>query len=114
VASTRLPSHFSNFPREDDVVPVVLERRGNDGEADLALLREVEEIVARDRALDGRALRLEIGRSFFQRPGIQARTGDPVAPISEAFSSTAIENLAERFACPAPASSCDVRGAGES
>ena len=69
---------FLERAERDDVVAVVLEGRRKDGEADLAARREVIEIVARDVALDGRALLAIVGEEFLERAWIQHAAGDPV------------------------------------
>ena len=99
VSTRRLekPRHpLLEVAERDDVVSVVLKRRGKDGEADLSALREVEEIVGRDRALDGRALGDEVGEKLRQRPGIQHAARDPVRADLGGFLEDRDRHIAER------------------
>ena len=79
---------------------MVLERRGKDGEADLAALREEEEIVARDGALDGGALREKVGQKLGQRPRVQDAPGDPVGSDLGGLLEHGDRDLAERLGAP--------------
>jgi hypothetical protein len=69
---------FLERAEREDVVAVVLERGRKDREADLAARREVIEIVARDVALDGRALLAIVREELAERARVEHAAGDSV------------------------------------
>ena len=90
------PSHpLFEIAEGDDVVPVVSKRGREERESDLPGSREVEEIVARDLALDRRALLLEIGDQLLERPRIEHAARDPMRSDLGGFLEHRDRNLAE-------------------
>jgi hypothetical protein len=80
----------------DDVVAVILERRGKEGEADLPALREVIEVVTRDVALDRRAPLLVVGHQLPERARIEHASGDAVGADLGGLLEHRDRDLAER------------------